>query len=90
MSSVVIPQAGAQNFVRLLLRFDINRGVNGETTLRHASGVFILKLLSDLFDGVIKSARFRLRLVIGSIGKLDWFCFGRVHFRMSRETILGH
>src|SRR6185436_18310658 len=87
---VITSQSGSDNFICFFLCFDIDRGVNGETTLSYARRVFVLELLSDVFHRIIKRTGFWLRLVVSSVGQLNWLCFSSVCFGLRGISILGH
>jgi hypothetical protein len=65
--AVVLAQATAQDFVGALLRFDVDGGIDRQTTLGHTSRVLVFQLLSDVLNWVIEDCRFGLRIVVGSI-----------------------
>ncbi len=52
--AVILSETCADYLVGFLLRFDVDAGVNGQTTLRNASGVFVFEFLANKFDRIVK------------------------------------
>src|SRR5215213_5722994 len=88
--AIVLPETGANYLVGFLLRLDVDAGVNGKTTLGHASGVFVFKFLTNEFDWIVKRRRFVLRLVVSGVGQLNRFGLCGVGFSLTCEAVFGH
>ena len=54
MRAVVSSQSGANNFVSTLLCFNVDCGVDRQTTLSDASGVLVFQFLTNVLDRIIK------------------------------------
>ena len=88
---VIATQPGAHNFVSLLLRRDVDGGVNRQTSLRDARGVLVFQILTNVLDRIIERRRERLRrLVISRVGQHDRFRFRRINFRLGSKSSPGH
>src|SRR5215510_15571478 len=90
MCPVVLSQTSTQNFVSSLLCFNVDGGIDRKATLSHAGGIFVFQFLADVFYRIIEDCRFGLRVVVGSVSKLNGFGLGSVDLSLAGEAVPGH
>src|SRR5256885_5456445 len=81
--AIVLSHTSTHDFVSFLLRFDIDRGVDRQTTLCNTSRVFVFELLTNELDWIIKRRRLSLRLIVGGVSQLNRFSFSGVSFSLT-------
>ena len=90
MRTVVSSQTSTHDFIGFLLRFDVDGGVDSKTALGHARRVLVFELLTNKLHRIIERRRLVLRLVVGSVGKLDRFGFRGISFSLAGKAVLRH